>query len=260
MTIVHLAPNATSAASIRAALDAVGDSGSEVVAGRDDLSCGPIDHIDQGDRRAWWIAAFTGDMGRRQLHLWDLADKDTQRLVGIDADARMIVWVGRRSPEEYASYLFLAEHFRLRQLHVIDVTAPRHDGETGVIGKAAALPPIRIGDYLGSERALDDNERSELAQQWSMLRTENAPFRVVSAATQLVSAPIDHFDSALLTRISSEPKPMTKVIAETMADHPFQVGDYVLQQRLIALIDAGVVSAEGDPMTARMCLIRRMSQ
>jgi len=253
---VHLAPNAASAASIRAALDAAGDGEAEVVAGCDDLSCGPID---QGDSRAWWMTTFAGDMGRNQLRLWDSADQDLQRLV-TDPDARMIVWVGRRSPQEYAGYLFLAERFRTRPLHVIDVTAPDPDGETGVIGTVAALPPVRIDAYLGSERSLDDTEHDGPADQWSMLRTENTPFRAVSAATTLVSAPIDHFDSALLTHISSEPKPMTRVIAEAMGEHPQQVGDYVLQQRLIALIDAGVVSVEGDPMTARMCLIRRMPQ
>jgi hypothetical protein len=64
---------------------------------------------------------------------------------------------------------------------------------------------------------------------------DNAPFRVVSSTSQLVSAPIDHFDGALLVHVSSEPKPMTAVIAEVMAAQPCQTVDYMLQQRLIAL-------------------------
>jgi hypothetical protein len=58
-------------------------------------------------------------------------------------------------------------------------------------------------------RRLDDIERAGLARRWSALRSENAAFRVVSPAAQLVSAPIDHFDNALLDQVSSEPKPMT---------------------------------------------------
>jgi uncharacterized protein DUF3658/uncharacterized protein DUF1835 len=253
VSTVHIAPNAASAASIRAALHAAGDSGVEVVACRDDLSHGPIDH---SDRRAWWTRTITGDMGLRQEPFWDCADNDLRRVVAA-AGARMIVWVGGRSAQEFANYLFFAEQLRAGSLHVIDVTVHKENAE---FAKTAALPPAMIGGYLGSERRLDDSERAGLARRWSTLRTENAPFRVVSSTGHLVSAPIDHFDGALLAYVSAKPKPMTAVIAEAMADQPYQTVDYMLQQRLIALIDAGAIAADGDPTTARMCLIRRISQ
>ena len=69
--------------------------------------------------------------------------------------------------------------------------------------------------------------------------------------------PIDHFDDALLTHIHADPRPMTAVIADTMSDHRFQVGDWMLQQRIITLIAATKVVAVGDPSIARSCLIRR---
>jgi hypothetical protein len=254
VSTVHIAPNAASAASIRAALHAAGDNGVEVVECRDDLSHGPIDH---SDRRVWWTRTITGDMGLRQEPFWDCADNDLRRVIAAAADGRMIVWVGRRSAQEFANYLFFAEQLRAGSLHVIDVPA---DKENAVFGKTAALPPTRIGGYLGSERRLDDIERAGLARRWSALRSENAAFRVVSPAAQLVSAPIDHFDNALLAQVSSEPKPMTAVIAEAMAGEGHQTVDYMLQQRLIALIHAGAIAADGDPTTARLCLIRRISQ
>jgi hypothetical protein len=253
VTTVHIAPNAASAVSIRVALGAAGNSGLEVVACRDDLSCGPID---RSDRRAWWTRTFTGDMGLSQEQFWDSADNDVRRVAATASNARAIVWVGRRSAQEFANYLFLVEHLRASLLYVIDVTG---DKENAAFGKTAALPPTMIGDYLGSERRLDDVERADLARRWLTLRAENAPFRVVSPAGQLASAPIDHFDSALLAHVSSEPMPMTAVIAEVMAAQPYQTVDYVLQQRLIALIDGGAIAANGDPRTARLCLIRRIS-
>jgi hypothetical protein len=251
---VHIAPNPASAASIRVALNAAGDNGVEVVACRDDLSYGPIDH---SDRRAWWTQTITGDMGLNQEPFWDSADNDLRRIAATAPDARMIVWVGLQSAQEFACYLFLVENLRTSSLHVIDVTGRR---ENSTFGKAAALAPTMIGGYLGSERRLDDVERADLARRWSRLRAENAPFRVVSPTAQLVSAPIDHFDGALLAHVSAEPKPMTAVIAEAIATQPYQTVDYMLQQRLIALIDAEAIAADGDPTTARMCLIRRVSQ
>jgi hypothetical protein len=254
VTTVHIAPNPASAASIRVALDAAGDNRVEVVACRDDLSYGPIDH---SDRRAWWARTITGDMGLNQEPFWDSADNDLRRVVAAAPDARMIVWVGRRSAQEFANYLFLVGQLRASSLQVIDVTS---HGENAAFGKTAALAPTMVGGYLGSERRLDDVERADLARRWSTLRTENAPFRVVSSVSQLVSAPIDHFDGTLLAHVSSEPKPMTAVIAEAMAAQPYQTVDYMLQQRLIALIDAEAIAADGDPTTARQCLIQRVSQ
>jgi Protein of unknown function len=222
--------------------------------GRDDLSYDPID---QSDRRAWWSRTITGDMGLSQEPFWDSADNDLRRVVATAADARMIVWVGRWSAQEFANYLFLVEQLRADSLHVIDVTGSNENAEFGM---TAALPPTMIGGHLGSERRLDDVERADLVRRWSTLCTENAPFRVVSLTGQLVSAPIDHFDGVLLAHVSSEPTPMTAVIAEAMAAQLYQTVDYMLQQRFIALIDAGAIAADGDPTTARLCMIRRISQ
>jgi hypothetical protein len=196
-------------------------------------------------------------MGLRQEPFWDSADNDLRRVVATSPDARMIVWVGRRSAQEFANYLFLVEHFYGRLLYVIDVIGDKENVE---FGTTAALPPNMIGGYLGSERRLDDVECADLARRWSTLRTENAPFRVVSPTAQLVSAAVDHFDGMLLTHVSSKPKQMTAVIADAVAAEGYQTVDYLLQQRLIALIDAGMIVADGDPTTARLCRIRRISQ
>src|SRR5205807_10411777 len=120
---------------IRATLDAAGDGGVEVVACRDDLSYGPIDHSDE---RAGWIRTLTGDMWLSQEPFWDSADNDLRLVAGTAPDARMIVWVARRSAQEFANYLFLVENLRGRSLHVIDVTG---DDENAEFGKTAALPP-----------------------------------------------------------------------------------------------------------------------
>ncbi|MEU7146122.1 DUF3658 domain-containing protein [Nocardia sp. NPDC046473] len=254
VTTVHIAPNATSAAAIRAALNVLGDQVADVVTYHDDLSCGPIG---RGDRRAWWMATFTGDMGRDCLCLWNSLDADLSPLAADDPDAQLIAWVGRRSAQEYANYLFLTDRFRTRPLYTIEVTGPA-DGTDGG-GVVSALAPGEIGAYLKSERLLGDNEHHAMAEHWTMLCAEEAPFRVVSESA-LVSAPIDQFDNSLLAHIDSKPKPMTQAISEAMAEHRFQVADYVLQQRLITLIDTGAIGADGDPTTARLCRIQRIGQ
>ncbi|WP_439651083.1 DUF3658 domain-containing protein [Nocardia panacis] len=168
--------------------------------------------------------------------------------------------MSKHSAQEYADYLFLTTRPRDHRLHVIDVTAGSRGPANESIAAVASLTPAEISTYLGSERALDGAERTELAQKWARLRSENAPLRVVSAASELVSAPVDYFDEALQNHVSVAPTPMPAVIAAVMAEHRFQTGDYVLQRRLIDLVAAGVVAAEGDPRTARSCRIRQAEQ
>ncbi|MBU3061121.1 DUF1835 domain-containing protein [Nocardia sp. NEAU-G5] len=252
MTTVHVAPNGSSAASIRTALDAAGAGEVEVVACSDDLSYGPIDGA---DRREWWTSAVTGDFGRRVSGWGESFELDLPRLAALGPDVRIVLWVGRRSPQEFATYLYLVDFFRMRSLHVIEVSGPREPAAAA--GRAAALPPSEIGALLGSERALDATEREELVRQWAVLRAENAPLRVMSDG-RLVSAPIDWFDEVIVSHVPAEPAPMPRVIAEAMGGYPAETHDYVLQQRVVALIDSGVLAAEGDPLTARMCRIRRV--
>jgi hypothetical protein len=52
---------------------------------------------------------------------------------------------------------------------------------------------------------------------------------------------------------------MARLIAYTMVnnDEPyFQVGDHMLQTRLVALIESGTLMADGDPWDMRNCRVR----
>lgn len=93
---------------------------------------------------------------------------------------------------------------------------------------------------------------------WQRLRTENAPFRIVTDAG-LVSAPADCFDSLLLAQASSEWDSIRSVVATTMGlnSQPYmQVYDLMLLTRVVALVESGKLVADGDPrdMTSKVRL------
>jgi hypothetical protein len=79
----------------------------------------------------------------------------------------------------------------------------------------------------------------------------------------MVSAPADCFDELLLAQSTSEWQRMAQVIAHTMGhnDEPYiQVGDMMLLTRVVALVEAGKLLADGDPWDMRACRVRLAEQ
>ena len=115
-----------------------------------------------------------------------------------------------------------------------------------------------MASLLGSEQQVTAQQAAEARRQWRRLKTENAPFRVVTPAG-LVSAPVDHFDHLLMERVTSEWRKVARVIGDTMGLSPgayYQVGDMMLLARVMALIGEGKLLAEGDPWDMHACRVR----
>lgn len=267
MATLHLAPNTAAGVGISTALADIG-SEDTVLVNNDDFSCGPIDSEALVRRESVGVAVGVAETDRQPAReaarkLWAFLDADR--------DARPIVWVGRASAQELSFYLYFATRLGDRPWSVIDVTGlrlpygPRGGGDGGEAvsepgeavkpaGSVSELHPGQLRLLLNSARPLDKQERDQLAERWHTLQVENAPLRVVTDAG-LSSAPADYFDRSLLTHVSATPTPMARVIADTMGAQTVPVTDYVLHRRLVEMIDAGRLVADGDPMIMGECRI-----
>ena len=238
MTTLHIAPGDSAGGSLEQAIRGAG-RGEEVLRFRDDLSCGPIDSDDHSARVAWWsrfydIADVTSDFET----FWNRVETTGDRLV---------IWFGRHSASELAFFLALADRLRDRPYDIVDVT-----------GTVAIIPANQLAALLGSERPITAHEREEASQKWRQLRRENAPFRVVSP-TGLVSAPVDHFDSLLIEQATPEWQRMVRIVGAALgysSEPYYQVGDLMLLTRVVALIEAGKLLADGDPWDMHACKVR----
>jgi len=75
----------------------------------------------------------------------------------------------------------------------------------------------------------------------------------------LASAPIDHFDSAILEQAATGSLNVAYVIGSTMAhtSEPYmQVDDRMLLARLVALVEEGKLLADADPRDMKACRVR----
>lgn len=257
MTTLHIAPGDSAAGSLRQALQIAGRD-DELLAFRDDLSCGPIASDEVKARAEWWQQDLEWPEIEGDLRsFWERVDA---------TDKRIVVWFGGHSARELALRLAWASHMNDRPYHLIDVTGLRvpvrhRDGSSGITEPAKAvsiIPASGLVTLIGSERPRSTQVELKHRQDWARLREENAPFRIVTE-NGLVSAPIDHFDRLLLDYTSPEWRKMAFVVGSALGasvEPYFQVGDLTLQKRMVALIDAGTLVADGDPWDMPNCRVK----
>jgi hypothetical protein len=256
MGTLHIAPGDSAGGSLQSAIL---DSGrnEEVLRNRDDLSCGPIDSDDPLMRESWWARVYkTEDIEGDLTAFWDRVATSGDRLV---------VWFGRHSASELAFFLALADRMGDRPFDIVDVTDlqwpyMRRDGSTATArpGRLSIMLPERLAPLIETGRPITDRERQEARSQWRRLRSENAPFRVVTPKG-MESAPIDHFDHLLLERATKDWQRTLRVVADTMGynSEPYdQVCDLMLLLRVVALVKAGKLLAEGDPRNMHASRVR----
>jgi hypothetical protein len=248
MGTLHIAPSDSAGGSLSQAVQDAGRD-DEVLAFRDDLSCGPIDSGEPSARAVWWRQFYEASEAEAAFReFWE-------RVAA--TDHRLVVWFSRHAAIELAFFLAWADRLEERTYDIIDVTGRRlpfrrRDGSAALsepVQSVSMVQPDALQSLLGKEQPITAQERDEARKHWRRLRNENAPFRIV-AETGLASASIDHFDPLLLAQTTSEWQTVVRVIGGTIgynSEPYFQVGDLMLWARIVALVDGGRLVADGDP-------------
>jgi hypothetical protein len=246
--MLHIAPGLSAGGELRQALRRAGRS-DEVLACCDDLSCGPIDPDSPSVRLDWWRQFDSCNDYDGYMVVFGQIPPFWDRVTS--TDERLVVWFGRHSAMELAFFSAWAEKLGDRPYDIVDVTGR----EPSVVSITSER---RLRTMFGSERPVTPKERDAARRQWRRLKAENAPFRVVSDAG-LVSAPIDHFDSWLLERATTEWRKAARIVGDAMGYNmePYiQVGDLMLLMRIVALVEEGKLLADSDPWDMTTCRLR----
>src|SRR6266851_3367483 len=113
MGTLHIAPGDSAGGSLRRALRTARRE-EEVLANRDDLSCGPIDSDDHSVRINWWAQFY--DKAEIESDLTGFWERIAT------TEDRLVVWVARHSASELAFYLALSDRLGERPCDILDVT------------------------------------------------------------------------------------------------------------------------------------------
>lgn len=242
MGFLHIVPTDSAGGSMRQALTKAGSSDS-LLACRDDLSCGPIASNQPASRAAWWGQFHDMHEVEEELRaFWDQVE---------GTDAHIVLWFGRLAADELACFLACAERLGDRAYSAVDVTELSNSPSVSI------LQPETLCQLLGAPHRLGSQERQQAANHWRRLRSEDAPFRIVTPEG-LESAPAEHFDGALLSHVDGTWRNVNGVVAETMVlsfEPYWQVGDVMLRARLVALAESGRIELTGHP-TERGTMVR----
>lgn len=240
MKMLHVAPSDSAGGNLREALRHAGHQ-QDVLSFTDDLSHGPIAWGTSRERAAWWS----------HLHEPRLEDDLEAFWLRLEtANRRLVVWFGRHSARELAFFLALADRLGDRSYDVVEIGTP--------VGAVGLVPTYLLPALFETARPISPQQAGDAGRLWQHLRSQNAPFRVVTP-TGLASAPIDHFDASILEQAATEWRSSAYVIESTMARtcEPYmQVGDVVLLARLAALVEERKLLADGDPWDMRACRVR----
>jgi hypothetical protein len=261
---LHIVFSDTVGGSLKEALRRVGRR-DRVIHLSDNLSFGPINPPDPAARQDWIRAQFLIDLGGRE---WPAGAIDKFWHAALSTSARRIVWVSKRAAHEYAGFLELLWRLGDATCTVVEfdqdeIAYRRPDGNTrsSVAICLGELAPQHFEDKRYWDRAvlLDAAARDHYRANWAQLRSENAPFRIVSEHG-LVSAPITQFDDLLLSCAVGNWRKVARVVGEALGsflDGPFyQVGDFVLHARLCALVKEGRLESRGDLSRWRFSEVR----
>jgi hypothetical protein len=249
MSVLHIAPGDSAGGSILGAVRSAGRN-DEVLRFLDDLSCGPINSDEPSTRAGWWaqFGYYAAECEARLQGFWD-------RLAS--TEDRLVVWFSRHSAQELAFFLAWTVRIGDRLYDIIDVTGRQlpyrsRDASSSLsrpIRRVAIMQPETLQPLVGTEQPITAEERDKSRRDWRRLCIENAPFRIVTEAG-LVSAPVDHFDRLLLAQATPDWQSAIRIVHYTIghtSELYDQVGNVMLQARLIALVSEGKLVADGDP-------------
>lgn len=262
--ICHILFSDGAAHSLAEALQSAGRE-DRVISLPDDLSCGPINPPDPVAREDW-IHSELGD---------DLTDehRPTDQVgafwhEALEATARRVVWVSKRSAPECAGFLEFVWRLGGDPCDVIEFDRQElayraRDGTSrrNLLLVLGELTPehFTIARYWERAVPLDTATRERYRADWARLRKENAPLRILDESG-MVSAPITYFDDLLIACTIDRWRKSARVIGEALmsfADGPFdQIGEFVLIARLRALAAAGKLESRGDLAQPRFSEVR----
>lgn len=264
-SVLHIIFGDAGASDLRDALARLGRD-DQVVEFPDDLSFGPIAPPDP-TLRAQRLADELGEAGWNEIA--PIVEKFWNDV--LSPDREHVVWFSRRVTRDYAGFLEYLWRIDDRPCDVVDLTETRivprgEDGRVFQERRAVCVGLLNADafidhDLLSCAVPLSDEMRAIYRTQWTRLRHENAPLRIVTPDLALASVPLTHFDADLLKTIQPRFLKSARIIGEVVsrscAADIYDVGDFFLSRRLVALAKAGLIEAAGDLRRIRYSEVRR---
>lgn len=243
---LHVMFGGSGAGSLRQALSRAGRD-EPVVHHDDSFAFGPIDPADVKSR-AEWVAEYFETDGWAEV----CAGFESVLEASRSADIVPIAWFSRNDTQSFTGFLEWLWCMGSLPCEMIDTT---------FADRPSSISPEKFVDLGLFDRSvpLKEEERVRFRSLWGKLKSENAPLRILDG-DGLVSAPLDVFDSLILSRALPDWQKSRvlagRVLAEWSEDHCYQQGDIFLASRIRVLAASGRLEWLGDLYDIWNCDVR----
>lgn len=261
---VHIVIGEAGAAELRQALRELGRD-DRVLEFPDDLSFGPIAPPDPAIRAAWIADTLHEDDWHEIVPHVEKFWADV-----LSAGEHHVVWFSRRVTRDYAGFLEYLWRIGDRPCDVVDITeasVPVRGVDSSITRRRRALALGLLDSYqfidgnlFSHAVPLGEKARAAYHDEWTKLRDENAPLRIVTPELSLVSVPLTHFDEMLLSGMQTRFLKSARIIGQVMSrawdSEIYDVDDFFLSSRLIALVKAGLIESQDNLRRMRYSEVR----
>lgn len=254
---LHVVFNASAATTLRQVLEQ-GGRRERVIGLADNLSFGPIDGRRPRVRGEWIEEALRCDF----VEVVQWAEIFWRNAIA--PDAHPVVWLCRDDAAEFCGFLEFLRRRGDAPFKLVDVTGvelvdkQRRKRVPIALGVISCDEMIESG-LLDLERDLRPDEQEAYRALGARLRARNAPLRIVAEGS-LVSAPIDHYDAALLAWVTNDWANAALIIGNVMADLQegcrASLSDLWLWGRMRSLAGEGVLQFEVEADDMKSAKVR----
>lgn len=148
--------------------------------------------------------------------------------------------------------LFLADLLNgsKTEIHIVELPSKitREDNVIVEYRGWGEVEPQLYGTFLDKERVLTNQEVSDLASKWEILKTENSPLRVVENGS-VISANISYYDDLIRKEFPKDTCKIAYIIGSALRKQKILTGDVFIAKRIQEFIRCGelkIISNEKD--------------
>ena len=228
----------------------------EIIQIKDDFAVGPIDNIYETEgyllRKNWWQNALQFSPYTEQLDIVD--DKLTVfnliKQLNEDTILEVWIWMGQNQ-HDVCGYYWLMPQLKEFQgrIQILYLNNLPFINEKGGIFYPAWLHEIQPKEFLKAKKLARPITLSEFEidpDEWLKLCRENSGARLLEGGKKIVSKDYDHYDTEMLTVITSEPQKLNKIVSNILSKTKIKTSDVFLVWRIKKLAEFGDLEIAGD--------------
>ena len=259
--IVHICCSYSAVGGMKYAIKEGFIEGKKVIGLADDLSNGPIDDINNVNRRFDWLKKiYMEEVNEISEVIKDDSKSFIKDIMKIN-DEIIYIWYAN-NPNEICVLLHILSMIKekIHNLYTINVSEITYN--TGKINEytpraGGEVIPEKLGEFIEIRKPMDFDRYTNLMKLWAKLRSENSNLRVYED-NEIKSVNVDYFDNMILLYTYSKFMNSARIVGEVIGKSESYISNNFIFWRVTELIKNGKIISIGNLAIMRELKIKKV--